>query len=231
MPERPGSIPDTNLVALLIDVRTDIREARKETNEGFAMLHGKIDRMDESLKDHSHDDQHAILLVRGEIADVRDEHAKTAQTVAKIVGERTVEARAQEDAFFNGGTNGTGRHRLVSEHGAEFVIPTPPAGMPMSLRIGKSDSLKPPAVLRWIAKAFGGTAGKIVGGAIVTAAAGIGGAWFHAAVTPPETRLVQIPAQAPPVLSANPVVIVSAPVIAVSAPLPDAGASPPHARH
>jgi hypothetical protein len=230
MPDRPGSIPDTNLVALLIDVRTDIRESRKETNEGFAMLHGKIDRMDGALKDHAHDDQHAVSLVRGEIADVREEHAKTAQTVAKIVGERTVEARAEEASFFNGGTNGTGRHRLVSEHGAEFVIPTPPLGVPMSLRIGKSDSLKPPAILRWVAKAFGGTAGKIVGGALVTVAAGVGGAWFHATVTPPETRFVQIPAQPPPVLSANPVVIVPAPVVAATAPVFDAGAAP-HTRH
>jgi len=210
MPDRPGSIPEANLVALLLDVRTDVRE-------GFQMLHGKLDKLDDKIDDHARDDDHAQTLLRGEIADVREEHAQTARDLAKIQGERTVEARAEEASFFAVGTNGTGRHRLVSEQGAEFVIPTPPAGVPMSLRIGKKDSSRPPAAIRWVAKAFGSTAGKIIGGALVTAFAGVGGAWFHAAVTPPETHIVQIPAPPPPVLSANPVVIVSAPVMAATA--------------
>jgi hypothetical protein len=214
MPDRPGSVPDTNLVALLLDVRADVRG-------GFSTVHERLDRLDNKIDAHAHDDQHMISVVRGEIADVRDEHTKTARDLAKIQGERTVEARVEEASFFNGGTNGTGRHRLVNEHGDSFVIPTPPAGVPMSLHIGKSQSTKPPAIVKIFSKAFESTAGKLIGGALMAAVAAVGGGFFHAAVTPTETKIVQIPVTAPPVMIAPPVEILPA---AAFVQVPDAGA-------
>ena len=144
----------------------------------------------------------------------------------KIEGERTVEARVEEASFFNVGTNGTGRHRVVSENGDTFVLPTPPAGVPMELKYGKRES-KPPAVVKWLGKALGkaveGTAGKMVAATLGAAVAGIGGAYFHAAVTPTETRIVQIPATTP-LPSAH---VESPPAAAtafVASPVLDAGA-------
>ena len=218
MPERPGSIPDVSLPALLVDLRNDMRDMRRETSEGITSLDGKFDRLDEKLEDHARE-------LRGEIAAVRDGHARTAEKVAKIIGERAGEERAF-------GANGTGRFNVVPEHGSNpqlgsaMFIPTPPAGVPMELKYGrKSESSRPPAVLRWVAKAFGGTAGKIIGGALVTAAAGVGGAWFHAAIVPVETRIVQVPAStsvavAAPVATVSQVAVESA---AASAPVLDAG--------
>lgn len=226
MPDRPGSIPDTNLVALLIDVRTDVRDSRRETNDGFKQIHSRLERIEESNKDHAYNDEHGFMLVRGEIADVRSQHAETARKLAKIEGERTVEARVEEASFFNVGTNGTGRHRVVSENGDTFVLPTPPAGVPMELKYGKRES-KPPAVVKWLGKALGkaveGTAGKMVAATLGAAVAGIGGAYFHAAVTPTETRIVQIPATTP-LPSAH---VESPPAAAtafVASPVLDAGA-------
>ena len=223
--DRPGSIPDTNLVALLIDVRTDVRDARKETSESFRQIHTRLERIEDANEKHAYNDEQGFSLMRGEIADVRNEHAETARKVAKIEGERTVEARVEEASFFNVGTSGTGRHRPVSEHGAEFVIPTPPAGVPMSLKYGKQESTKPPAIVKWLGKAVGkaveSTGGKIIGVFLGTAAAGIGGAYFHAAVTPPETRIVQIPVTAPP-MTTSPAAL-EAPATAIAPVVPDAG--------
>ena len=228
----PESHPDM-LVQLLGEVRNDMRDMRKETRESFGQVHTRLERIEDANEKHAYNDDQGFSLVRGEIAEVRDEHAKTAQKLAKIEGERTVEAKV-EAAF---GPNGTGRFNAVPERGsgpqagaAGMYIPTPPAGVPMEFKIGKRES-KPPAVVKWLGKAIGkaveGTAGKMVAATLTAVVAGVGGAYFHAAVTPPVTHLVQIPAPPPPLMVAPPVEIL--PPAAFVQVMPDAGAQAPAA--
>lgn len=211
MPERPDSFSDVSLSALLQDLRTDMRGMRSETTEGIGTLHGKFDRLDEKLEDHARE-------LRGEIADVRNDHARTAQEVAKIVGER-----AGEDRVF--GANGTGRYRTLPERG-DIVIPTPALGVPVSVRVGsKHESWKPPAIVRWVGKSLGSTAGKAIGTVIIVPLIGFAGAFIHAAIVPVETRFVQIPvASTAPVVAVVPDATVSPVVEATAATnAPDAG--------
>ena len=227
----PNSIPDGSLlVQLLGEVRNDMRDMRAETRESFGQMHTRLERIEDANERHARDDEQGFLLVRGEVADVRDEHARTAQKVAEIIGERKVEAKVE--AAFN--ASGTGRFNVVPERGSGpqmggggMFIPTPPAGVPIELKYGKHDS-KPPAVVKWLSKSIGklveGTAGKLVFGSLATLSAGLCGAYFHAAVVPPVTHIVQVSASPPPVVIPPPVEIL--PAAAFVQQVVDAGASP-----
>lgn len=217
MVDRSPSVPDTDLVALLLDVRQDVRS-------GVASLHAKFDGLNGKLDAHARDDVTMEQRLRNEIGTVRDEHSKTAQVVARIVGEHEAEERIV-------GANGTGRFNVPP---GTMTIPTPPVGMSapgISINIGdhtrgSRHSSSPPS--GWLAKTAGkiaqSTAAKLVGVAV-----SVGGAWaFGHFVTSPPTTAAGPPAMAsapPPAVPAPlpPQVPVETAVSTATTPLPDAG--------
>src|SRR5208337_748747 len=190
-----GSSPD-----LLVQL---VRDMREETRDGIERLDKRFDALDGDIKQHARDDNAGFAAVRGEIGQVRQEHSATAQTVAKIVGERNAEATF--------GPNGTGRHTVVPDKSAnEIVIPTPPMGVPVEVRIGARHSRSIPPIMSWIAKAASSSVGTSIGKAAGAAALiGVGALAHHVAQPLGETKVVTVEVPAP----SPPAAIATAPVV------------------
>lgn len=174
-------------------------------------VHGKIDSFHSELRDHYREDAEGFAGVNGQVASLRERLTKV----------ETNDARDDQERVAGFSTNGTGRHRVVPEQDArEIVIPTPPAGMPVDIRIGKRHSSRPP-MLSWLGKSIAKAAGSGIGKAAgAVALIGVGVLGRHIAQPAPETKIVTVEVPA----SASVAPVATAPVVAATSPAPSASA-------
>lgn len=175
-------------------------------------LHTKVDGIGTELRGHYRDDADGFADVHGAVSDLRER-------VAKV---ETNDARDAQDRV-----NGTGRHQVVPERGdvREIVIPTPPHGVPVNIRIGKQTHSTPP-VVSWFVKSIGKAASSGIGKAVgALALIGVGVLGHHVAQPVGETKIVtvEVPAPQPPPAPVATVPVVNYTPAASASSTPDAG--------
>jgi len=162
------------------DLQTQIlMDMRAESRDGFKTLHEKFDRLDNKIEAHARDDVHVATSLRGEIADVRAEHAQTRERLKAV--ETNDERDAEARSVFGPSVNGTGRYN----------IPPPGAPPPVQINVGTGNQDRK-SVPPWVSTVWPYV--KHYGIPALIAAATI--AW-HFLTGTEHLKIVQLPASPP----------------------------------
>lgn len=162
-------------------VHQKIDQHTRDDNAGFTSIRSEISAVRSEVNGH-------VSSVRAEVSTARGEINALGQRVASLEGKDQGEEKAREEAVVGGffGPNGTGRFNKLpsspdlSQYSAaaagmtppfgtqvpQMVIPTPPVGVPVEVRIGMQEKHSSiPPVISWLARLFRrmfrSTAGKI----------------------------------------------------------------------